>query len=65
MMLMCRDKNRMTEILNMHIIKERLNVDKIKQKNANMVSTNSNITKIFVYLTFLLYNSNRLLRCRR
>lgn len=62
---MCRDKNRMTEILNMHIIKERLNVDKIKQKNANMVSTNSNITKIFVYLTFLLYNSNRLLRCRR
>lgn len=62
---MCRDKNRMTEILNMHIIKERLNVDKIKQKNANMVSTNSNITKLFVYLTFLLYNSNRLLRCRR
>lgn len=62
---MCRDKNRMTEILNMHIIKERLNVDNIKQKNANMVSTNSNITKIFVYLTFLLYNSNRLLRCRR
>lgn len=34
----------MTEILNMHIIKERLNVDKIKQKNANMVSYKSNVT---------------------
>lgn len=34
----------MTEILNMHIIKERLNVEKIKQKNANMVSYMSNVT---------------------
>lgn len=34
----------MTEILNMHIIKERLNVEKIKQKNANMVSYKSNVT---------------------
>lgn len=34
----------MTEILNMHIIKERLNVDKIKQKNANLVSYKSNVT---------------------
>lgn len=42
----------MTEILNMHIIKERLNVEKIKQKNANMVSSKSNITKIIVYIPF-------------
>lgn len=27
----------MSDILNMHIIKERLNVEKIRQKNANMV----------------------------
>lgn len=42
----------MTEILNMHIIKERLNVDKIRQKNANMVSTNSNIINTVTNLTF-------------
>lgn len=28
----------MRQILNMHIIKDRLNVDKIRQKNANLVS---------------------------
>lgn len=42
----------MTEILNMHIIKERLNVDKIRQKNANMVSTKSNIINTVTNLTF-------------
>lgn len=28
----------MREILNMHIIKDRLSVEKIKQKNQNLVS---------------------------
>lgn len=55
----------MTEILNMHIIKERLNVDKIRQKNANMVSSNSNIINKIVDLTSFLSNSNRLLRYPR
>ncbi|XP_052836689.1 fasciclin-1 isoform X4 [Drosophila gunungcola] len=32
-----RDRNKMRQILNMHIIKDRLNVDKIRQKNANLV----------------------------
>lgn len=35
-----RDGPRMREILNMHIIKDRLNVEKIKEKNQNLVSTN-------------------------
>lgn len=55
----------MTEILNMHIIKERLNVDKIRQKNANMVSNNSNIINTVTNLTFFLFKSNRLLRYLR
>ncbi|XP_039231040.1 fasciclin-1 isoform X14 [Drosophila yakuba] len=33
-----RDRNRMRQILNMHIIKDRLNVDKIKEKNANLIA---------------------------
>lgn len=32
-----RDRNKMRQILNMHIIKDRLNVEKIRQKNANLV----------------------------
>ncbi|XP_070072173.1 fasciclin-1 isoform X2 [Drosophila takahashii] len=33
-----RDRNKMRQILNMHIIKDRLNVDKIRQKNANLIA---------------------------
>ncbi|XP_043651936.1 fasciclin-1 isoform X10 [Drosophila teissieri] len=33
-----RDRNRMRQILNMHIIKDRLNVEKIKEKNANLIA---------------------------
>ncbi|KAH8310250.1 hypothetical protein KR044_000232 [Drosophila immigrans] len=36
-----RDRKKMTDILNMHIIKGRLNVEQIRQKNANLVSTNN------------------------
>ncbi|XP_001358569.3 fasciclin-1 isoform X9 [Drosophila persimilis] len=33
-----RNRKKMREILNMHIIRDRLNVDKIRQKNANMIA---------------------------
>ncbi|XP_033162025.1 fasciclin-1 isoform X2 [Drosophila mauritiana] len=33
-----RDRNKIRQILNMHIIKDRLNVDKIRQKNANLIA---------------------------
>ncbi|EDW83016.2 uncharacterized protein Dwil_GK22538, isoform B [Drosophila willistoni] len=33
-----RDRKKMIEILNMHIIKDRLNVEKIRQKNANLIA---------------------------
>ncbi|XP_020817831.1 fasciclin-1 isoform X3 [Drosophila serrata] len=33
-----RDRNKMRQILNMHIIKDRLNVEKIRQKNANLIA---------------------------
>ncbi|KAH8306310.1 hypothetical protein KR018_007383 [Drosophila ironensis] len=33
-----RDRNKLRQILNMHIIKDRLNVEKIRQKNANLIA---------------------------
>ncbi|KAH8368974.1 hypothetical protein KR200_001176 [Drosophila serrata] len=33
-----RDRNKMRQILNMHIIKDRLNVEKIRQKNTNLIA---------------------------
>ncbi|XP_017962946.1 fasciclin-1 isoform X13 [Drosophila navojoa] len=47
-----RDRKRMTDILNMHIIKERLNVEKIRQKNANMIAQVPTVNN----RTFLYFN---------
>ncbi|XP_017847725.1 fasciclin-1 isoform X4 [Drosophila busckii] len=47
-----RDRKRMTDILNMHIIKDRLNVDKIRQKNANMIAQVPTVNN----RTFLYFN---------
>ncbi|XP_030371302.1 fasciclin-1 isoform X3 [Scaptodrosophila lebanonensis] len=47
-----RDRKKMSEILNMHIIKERLNVEKIRQKNANMIAQVPTVNN----RTFLYFN---------
>ncbi|KAM8703079.1 hypothetical protein ACLKA7_005417 [Drosophila subpalustris] len=47
-----RDRKRMTDILNMHIIKDRLNVEKIRQKNANMIAQVPTVNN----RTFLYFN---------
>ncbi|XP_023170236.2 fasciclin-1 isoform X4 [Drosophila hydei] len=49
-----RDRQRMSDILNMHIIKERLNVEKIRQKNANMIAQVPTVNN----RTFLYFNIN-------
>ncbi|XP_043070744.1 fasciclin-1 isoform X2 [Drosophila grimshawi] len=47
-----RDRKRMTDILNMHIIKDRLNVEKIREKNANMIAQVPTVNN----RTFLYFN---------
>ncbi|XP_017039638.1 fasciclin-1 isoform X3 [Drosophila ficusphila] len=47
-----RDRNKMRQILNMHIIKDRLNVDKIRQKNANLIAQVPTVNNS----TFLYFN---------
>ncbi|KRF83542.1 fasciclin-1 isoform X4 [Drosophila virilis] len=49
-----RDRKKMTDILNMHIIKDRLNVEKIRQKNANMIAQVPTVNN----RTFLYFNIN-------
>ncbi|XP_034661753.1 fasciclin-1 isoform X13 [Drosophila subobscura] len=47
-----RNRKKMREILNMHIIRDRLNVDKIRQKNANMIAQVPTVNNS----TFLYFN---------
>ncbi|XP_060650756.1 fasciclin-1 isoform X4 [Drosophila nasuta] len=47
-----RDRKKMTDILNMHIIKDRLNVEKIRQKNANLIAQVPTVNN----RTFLYFN---------
>ncbi|KAM7361182.1 fasciclin 1 Fas1 domain-containing isoform 4-T10 [Cochliomyia hominivorax] len=49
-----RDGPKMREILNMHIIKERLNVEKIKEKNQNLIAQVPTVNN----RTFLYFNVN-------
>ncbi|XP_046804376.1 fasciclin-1-like isoform X1 [Lucilia cuprina] len=49
-----RDVPKMREILNMHIIKDRLNVDKIKEKNQNLIAQVPTVNN----RTFLYFNIN-------
>ncbi|XP_055908399.1 fasciclin-1 isoform X2 [Eupeodes corollae] len=47
-----RNREKMREILNMHIIKDRLNVEKIRQKNQNMIAQVPTVNN----RTFLYFN---------
>ncbi|KAH8388654.1 hypothetical protein KR093_011727 [Drosophila rubida] len=47
-----RDRKKMTDILNMHIIRDRLNVEKIRQKNANLIAQVPTVNN----RTFLYFN---------
>ncbi|XP_037942590.1 fasciclin-1 isoform X3 [Teleopsis dalmanni] len=49
-----RNREKMRQIINMHIIKERLNVEKIRQKNQNMIAQVPTVDN----KTFLYFNIN-------